>query len=293
MLAGAGPGFAETAPGRDAHGIARAAADGELTALYLAGVDPLRDLPDAALWEQALERTTTVIAHSQFLTEGIREHATIVFPAETHAEKEGTVTHPDGRVQRLRRAIGRQGDVRPEWSIYVDLAAAVGLDLGVLTASMATTQVAGAVPFYAGLVPDAISGTGVRWPDRDAAADFPVLEGTPGDSSYAEAATPNGALRLGTFRSIWAATDVEASPALKFLVPKQRAELSPEDARRLGVGHGEKVVLGTNGHAIEAVVHLRDAAPAGTVFVETGLGRDSANALAGPLVDIVKKDAQQ
>jgi NADH-quinone oxidoreductase subunit G len=288
MLPASGPGFAPAPAGHHATGIAQAAAAGELTALYLAHVDPLRDLPERALWEAALERATTVIAHSAFLTEGVRDHATVVFPAETHAEKEGTVTHPDGRVQRLRRAIGRQGDVRPEWSVYADLGTAVGLGEAPLTASMVTAQLAAAVPFYAGLTPDEIGGRGVRWQDREAASAYPVAEGAGESADYAAAATPNGALRLGTFRSIWAAADVEVAPALKFLVPKQRAELAPEDARRLGVAHGERVVLGTDGHSIEAIVHLRDATPAGTVFVETGLAADGANALDGPLVEIRK-----
>ena len=53
--------------------------------------------PAASAWERALDTATTVVAHAAFLTEGIREHATVVFPAESYAEKEGTVTHPDGR----------------------------------------------------------------------------------------------------------------------------------------------------------------------------------------------------
>ena len=93
--------------------IAAGAADGELTALYLLHTDPLRDQPGPrAPGTRALEQATTVIAHASFLTEGIAEHATVVFPAESYAEKEGTVTHPDGRLQRLRRAIGRPGDIR-------------------------------------------------------------------------------------------------------------------------------------------------------------------------------------
>ena len=64
-----------------------------------------------------------MIAHAAFLTDAIREHATVVFPAEAAAEKEGTVTHPDGRVQRLRPAIARQGAVRAEWSILAELGA--------------------------------------------------------------------------------------------------------------------------------------------------------------------------
>jgi NADH-quinone oxidoreductase subunit G len=284
VLPGAGPGFSDATPGRDAAGIARAAAAGELRALYLAHVDPMRDLPDSALWDQALEKATTVIAHSAFLTEGLREHATVVFPAESHAEKEGTVTHPDGRLQRLRRSIGRPGDARSEWTIYADIAKAVGLDTGALASSMVTTQVAAAVPFYAGVTLDEIGGTGVRWQDREAASAFPTVAAAPAAAAPSPAPSPNGKLRLGTFRSIWAAPEVEVSPALKFLVPKQRAELSPEDAARLGIAHGDRVLVDT----VEATVHLRATNPPGSVFLEAGLASDSANALTEALVEVRK-----
>ena len=126
------------AAGRDAAAIAAAAREGELTALYLLHADPVTELPGRAGWEAALERATTVIAHANFLTDGVREHATVVFPAESYAEKDGTLTHPDGRLQRLRAAIGHPGDVRAEWSVLAELARRVGLDLGVLTGPMAT-----------------------------------------------------------------------------------------------------------------------------------------------------------
>ncbi len=80
-----------------------------------------------------------MIAHASYLTEGVREYATVVFPAESYAEKEGTVTHPDGRLQRLRRAIGRQGETRPEWQVLSDISKLLGSDLGVLTSSMVDT----------------------------------------------------------------------------------------------------------------------------------------------------------
>ena len=63
-----------------------------------------------------------MIAHAAFLTEGIREHADVVFPAEAYAEKEGTIVHPDGRLQRLRPAIARPGEVRAEWQVLAELA---------------------------------------------------------------------------------------------------------------------------------------------------------------------------
>jgi len=173
VLPNAGPGLSETgAPGedsgRDAAGIAEGLATGDLTALYLLRSDPLLDAADRELWERALARAATVVAHASFLTEGIREHADVVFPAEAYAEKEGTITHPDGRLQRLRPAVAHPGSTRAEWSVIVELAGRMGLDLEVLTAAMASAQLFASVPFYAGLTLEEIGGKGVRWQDREA-----------------------------------------------------------------------------------------------------------------------------
>ncbi len=160
----------------DAHGIAQGLADGELAAVYLLQSDPLLDLPEPELWDRALERASTVIAHATFLTSGVRAHANVVFPAESYGEKEGTVVHPDGRLQRLRQAIAHPGSTRAGWSVLVDVAARLDLDLGVLTPSMASQQLFDAVPFYAGLTLEEIGGRGVRWQDRDAAGAYPTEE---------------------------------------------------------------------------------------------------------------------
>jgi NADH-quinone oxidoreductase subunit G len=236
VLPNAGPGLSEPdAAGRDAHAIAEGLAAGKLAALYLLHVDPLRDLPDSELWGRALAGASTVIAHSAFLTEGIREHATVVFPAEAYAEKEGTIVHPDGRIQRLRPAIAHPGEVRAEWQVLVELARKVGLDLDVLTGSTASQRVFDAVPFYAGLTLGEIGGKGVRWQERKAAARFPVAEaGAAGPGSGAAdvdgkrstsgeglVPTPADALELAGFRSVWDAPEVEFSPALEFLFPNR------------------------------------------------------------------------
>jgi NADH-quinone oxidoreductase subunit G len=234
----------------------------------------------------------TVIAHATVLTEGLLEHADVVFPAETHAEKEGTVTHPDGRVQRLRPAIGRGEGVRAEWRVIAEVAARAGFDLGVHTAPEASAQLFAGVPFLEGLTLEEIGGKGVRWPQREQAASLP--EGDLGPFTLG-APTPaleaNGRLRLGTFRSIWAAPEVEVSPALKFLVRGQSVELSPADAQRLGVGHGDIVHVGADGVRLRAKVVIRDAVPPGSAFLEEATPIESATALtngAPRLVEVTR-----
>ena len=69
--------------------------------------------PDRGPGSSALDRATAVVAFADFGPEDCEEHATVVFPAELYAEKEGTVTHPDGRIQRVRQAIGAPGRDAP------------------------------------------------------------------------------------------------------------------------------------------------------------------------------------
>ncbi len=314
VLPDVGPGGTEApgtvVPGRAAAEIAEGAASGELTVLHLLHTDPLRDQPDRQAWERALEAATHVIAHAGFLTEGLREYATVVFPAESYAEKEGTVVHPEGRLQRLRPAIGRPVGVRAEWQVLDELAKRAGADHEVWTVHSATQQLIAAVPCYAGLTTDTIGAKGTRWwedPARAAAwptataqlgAGGPVAGSGPAAPAYAPAATPStpggdngaarGALRLGTFKSIWASDEVAASPALKFLHPQQRVELAPADAERMGFRHGERVLVGAGSRQVEAVVELRNGSPAGSAFLQEGIPVDAANTLEGPLVEIRK-----
>jgi NADH-quinone oxidoreductase subunit G len=291
FLPNAGPGYAAPAAlGRDAAGIARAAARGEVRALYLLHSDPLRDLPGRAAWERALSRAALVVAHAAVLTEGLREHADVIFPAESHAEKEGTVTHPDGRLQRLRVAIAHPGQVRAGWWVLAELSKRCGLDQGVLTSAMAFRQLVGAVPFYAGLTLEELGGRGARWTERDQAGALPEPDTAPAEPAptppQPAVAQTDGALRLGTYRPIWAAPEVELSSALRFAVADQQLELSPEDAQRLGIAHGDRVTVSESGAEVLARAVVRSDVPAGSAFLADGIAAQSANALTGPLVEV-------
>jgi NADH-quinone oxidoreductase subunit G len=180
-------------PGLDAKGIARGLIEGELTGLYLFQADPLVLLPDRELWQRALDRAATVVAHTSFPTEGIRAQANVVFPAEAYAEKEGTVVHPDGRIQRLRQAAANPGSTQPGWLLLAELARRLGHDLGVRTAEMASRQLFDAVPFYAGLTLDEIGGKGVRWQERPEAGAY----GASARRSSAEAVAATGSSERG------------------------------------------------------------------------------------------------
>jgi NADH-quinone oxidoreductase subunit G len=294
---GFGPGLTEAAEGMSTPQIREAAAGGELGALYLLHADPLRRYRGTGGWEEALQATPFVIAHEQFLSASAERHADVVFPAESYAEKEGTVTHPDGRVQRVRPAVGHAGEVRAEWQLLVELGERLGLDLGHhVSAGAILRELAERSPLHRGLTLDEIGGRGVRWQEREASLDgaAQVL----GELAFGEPSEPlgaprpsNGTLRLDTAADLWASPETEHSPSLQFLRPKQVLILNPADADRLGLAPDEPVRVASNGDAVEAAVRIREAARQGTAYLLEGTAEDNANALVdgGPvLVEITK-----
>jgi NADH-quinone oxidoreductase subunit G len=299
-----GPGLAETDEGMDIAEIREALTSGELDAVVLFEVDPVRELPDGPAWREALRTARTVIAVSMF-DNGSTEYADVVLPAEAYAEKEGTVTHPDGRVQRLRATVPHFGDVRLGWHWLVELSALLGEETGIDSVLETLEALAAEVPFYAGLTHDEIGGRGVRWQERDAAAAFPASAGDGAASPEADStkavsdgidrevlaeasgepappppAGANGALRLGTYRDLWATEVTDRNPALRFLGPRQTLELAVSDGERLGLADGDEVEVRSNGTSVRARVDLRERMRPGAAFLIEGTATDNANALA-------------
>jgi NADH-quinone oxidoreductase subunit G len=215
--------------------------------------------------EPELARASSVIAFARFHTEALDNHADVVFPAEIYAEKEGTVTHPDGRLQRVRQALGRPGEVRAGWSVLGELCERLGVGTGALSSPTVTALVADAVPFYAGMTLDEIGGDGVRWQDRDAASALPAAELSTQPLAEPPAA-PDGLMLAGA-PTLWTGPEVEYSPSLRFLATGEKAWLSVEDARRLGVKSGDEVELSVNGDRLSAIAIVRTGVPAGSVFL--------------------------
>ncbi len=302
LVAGLGPGLADAeVGGLAASEMPGAAERGEVRAFYLLESDPLREQPDGAAWGRALNGST-VIAHSQFMNESIEHHADVVFPAESYAEKDGTSTHPDGRVQRLRPAIGRPPAVRSGWKVLAEIAGRLGLlDAPYAWTGVLLAEMAQRVAPYRGLTIDEIGAKGVRWPEREASLEATrELLGEPRFSSPSEPppapAPTDGSLRLGTVPDLWASWETERSPALDFLKPGQELHLHPSDAERLGLLPDEDVEVASNGHSVRAALRLRQGARPGTAHLVRGTAEDNSNLLdtGDPLfVHVQRVEARQ
>ncbi len=247
--------------------------------------------------------------------------ANVVFPLETHAEKDGTVTHTDGRIQRVRPSATRPGDIRPTREVLTELSEALGHDTGITSQPSALQALTGEVPFYAGIDDSEIGGRGIRWQDRPEASSLPSpgegAAGTPSER-FAESAqtttsddlgasgrlpreegvpaAPPGSdstasLTLGTYRDLWAGPITELNPSLRFLGPQQRVELARGDAERLGLKSGDEVDVAQNGTSLRAKVAVKERISEGVCFLIEGTAEHNANGLlnGGPVAVQIQK----
>jgi NADH-quinone oxidoreductase subunit G len=277
-----GPGLASVERPGLATGEMPGAVGDEVSALLLFQADPLGTYPDREAWERALAGADFLVAFADFVDEPMADAADVVFPAETYAEKEGTITHPDGRLQRLRRAVAHPGEVRPQAGVLASLLVELMDEPpGFTTVPSVTERIAEAVPFYSGITLEELGGRGVRWQERKAASALPdaALPERPPETPP----EPAEGLRLGTVRSLWTGREARHAEVLRFLEPHQRAELSVADARRLGIGSGDEVEVAADGRRVRAAAAVRDAVPTGSVFLIEGTATDSATALTNGL----------
>ncbi|MBX7190317.1 MAG: NADH-quinone oxidoreductase subunit NuoG [Solirubrobacterales bacterium] len=313
-LPDAGPGLSETEAGRDVEEIKAGLISGEVRAVVLYGVDPLRDFPDTEGWRKALEAADFVV-HFTMASTDTTEFADVVFPLESHAEKDGTITHTEGRLQRVRPAAARPGDIRGGWHVLAELSAALGHETNIHAVPEALRAITEVVPFYAGLTDAEIGGRGIRWQDRsesngwaesvgstpdrtspgvsgvpptDSTTETEAVvvggsDGTPGEVRPAEpptSAAPTDGLTLGTYRDLWANSTTDLSPALSYLIPAQRLEVSVADAERLGLSKGDEVSVKSGDTEVTAFVAIRAALPEGTCFLMEGTQQGNANVFA-------------
>jgi NADH-quinone oxidoreductase subunit G len=320
-LPDAGPGLTETAAGRGSEEIRAGLESGEIESLILFGVDPLRDFPDTAAWKSALAAAKHLVVFSTF-ENATTAAADVVFPLETHAEKDGTVTHPEGRLQRVRPSASRLGEIRPNWGVLAELSLALGHDTGVSSQPTAFEALTEAAPIYSDLTDAEIGGRGIRWQDRPASSLRPAPDspdpagpgsqdtqrGAPADntepgntargdasdeSGPAGSSSPAGSFKLGTYRDLWVGSITELNPPLRFLAPQQRVEMAISDVEALGLKAGDEVKVAQNGSSVVAKVDPKERVSRGVVFLIEGTKDGNANGLlnGSPVsVEISKAD---
>ncbi len=212
-------------PGMDTAEMLQAAADGRLKALYLVGVDPVRDFEDPRLARAALERADIVIVQDLLPTQ-TTEFADVVFPAMSAQERVGSFTTWEGRRQPFASVVPAQGLAQLDWDIIRQLALALGKDLGWETAADVRRE---AAPLMEVPVRATERLRALGDPDRQP-VDRPSRDQGTFDVVVIDSLLGDGTMLLG-------------AKALKETAPPVTVRVNVTDARRLGLAQGGAVRL--------------------------------------------------
>ncbi len=137
--------------------------EGVLKAFYVFGEDPVASEPNQDKVIESLIRLDFLVVQEIFMTETAKL-ADVVLPATCYAEKDGTFTNSERRVQRVRKAVDPPGEARPDWRIICDLSTAMGYGMDYRDPSEIFAEMAALTPSYAGISYERIEKTGLQWP---------------------------------------------------------------------------------------------------------------------------------
>jgi formate dehydrogenase alpha subunit len=277
------------APGLVVTEMVEGCLDGRIRAMYVAGENPLLSEPDLHHAEKAFGQLDCLVVQDLFMHE-TAERAHIFLPAAAFAEKDGTFTNSERRVQRVRRALPPPGQARPDWWITGELARRVAKRLGLPTAgfdyddpSQIWAELASLWPAAGGISYARLESEGLQWPcptpehpgtrflyaesfPRGRARFVPVSQTAEAD----ELPDPDYPLTLSTGRLLYhwhGGTMTRRVQGLLELAPRLEIAVNPVDAQRLGVETGARLRMRSRRGELEGYACLTEAVRPGAVFV--------------------------
>jgi formate dehydrogenase major subunit len=291
-------------PGLTATEMLPAAAKGDLKALYIMGENPMVSDPDLKHVEESLANLDFLVVQDIFLTE-TGQMADVVLPAASFAEKDGTFTNTERRVQQVRKGVEPPGQARTDWEIIADLATSMGYEMHYRSAEEIFNEITQLTPSYAGISYKRLAKEGgLQWP-----CPTPKHPGTPylhkdkfvrGKGLFhaiefippAELPDKEYPLILSTGRVLYhfhTGSMTRRVDGLNFRYPQGYVEVSPVDAMEMGVEDGEKVRVASRRGKIEIPVQVTPRSPQGTVFIPFHFFEAAANRLTNTALDPIGK----
>jgi formate dehydrogenase major subunit/formate dehydrogenase alpha subunit len=277
-----------------------AASTGRLQAMFIMGENPLLSDPDQAHARRVLENLELLVVQDIFLTE-TAALADIVFPAACYAEKEGTFTNTERRVQRLRKAVEPPGVARADWEIICAIAKRAGYDgMHYDNPAEVMAEIAALTPSYGGIAYDRLDPHGLHWPcpDRNHPG-TPILhleQFTRGLGHFspvahrlpAELPDDQYPLVLTTGRTYFhwhTGTMTRRTHLLDREEPRSFIELHPDDAARLGVRERDLLLVTSRRGTVRTEARVTAIVIPGVVFMPFHFAEGAANALTNNVLD--------
>ncbi len=291
-------------PGLTLTEMFEAAHKGQIKAAYLIGENPVLSDPDANHVKESIKKLNFFVVQDIFLTE-TAQLADVVLPSVSFAEKDGTFTNTERRVQRVRKAIEPIGDSKPDWWITCQIAqrmGAKGFDFEYPSQIM--DEIASLTPSYGGISYSRLEDGGLQWP-----CPTPEHPGTPilhtqqftrGKGRFmpleykpsAELPDDEYPLILTSERSLYqyhTGTMTRKVKGLNTIYGEGLVEINPGDASALDIADGEMVKVISRRGEVVTRAKVTGASPVGVVSMDFHFAESPANVLTNPALDPVSK----
>ena len=278
---------------------------GSIKAMYLIGENPYISEANSSHATEAMEKAEFLVVQDIFLTESAK-YADVILPAASFAEKDGTFTNTERRIQRVRQALEPVGDSRPDWKIVCEIAKrmkAKGFDFS--SPEEVMREIASVTPSYGGISFQRLEYGGLQWPcPTDDHPGTPILhtERFPTDTGkgkfkplvYRKSAEEPDAeypLILTTDRSLYHfhGTMTRRVYGLNILEKEELLRINPADAAQFGLKNQGKVRVTSRHGTVETKVLITDKCPPGMVSMTFHFAETPTNVMTSSELDPVAK----
>ena len=273
-------------PGLTFAEILRATNEGKIKALYIIGSDPVTSVAPTQRVKESLEKAEFIVVQDMFLSETAR-FAHVIFPAASFAEKEGTFTNTEKRIQRVNKAIEPVGSSRPDWQIICDLAKKLGsrgFDFN--NSEEIMSEISSVTLTYGGMSSDSLNKVSTEQSylgERDRFRFIPLQYRPPAEVSDIEYP-----LILITERDVYSSGMLSRKvEGLNVLRANGFVHINPKDAADFGITDGEIVKVISRWGETERRAKVTDTSPPGIVIM--AIAEKEINQIMNPAHDPIAK----
>ena len=290
-------------PGLTATEMTIAAQAGSLKALYIMGENPIMSDPDIRHTKKALQNLDFMVVQDIFMTE-TAELADVVLPSSCFAEKDGTFTNTERRLQRVRKAVTPPGDAREDSAIIMELSKRMGYDMKYNFIEEVLQEIGGVWPAVAGITYGRLESSGLQWP-------CPTLD-HPGTPYLFKGGFPRGRATftpvkynpskelpdreypfiLSTGRQLFqyhTGSMTRRVKELHAISPEPYVEMNPLDAKQLKIYNGDMLKITSRRGSILVKALVSDRPVKGMVFIPFHYKEAAANVLTNTELDPICK----
>jgi formate dehydrogenase alpha subunit len=277
--------------------------EGKVRAMYEVGENPMLSDPNANRTKAAFDKLEFLVVQDIFLSE-TAQLADVVLPAASFAEKDGTFTNTERRVQRIRKVIEPPGEAKPDWWIISKLAEKINYKMKNQLPEDVMAEIASLTPIYGGMYYDRLEKDGLQWPclNRDhpgtkylhrgefkrGKGKFHMTRYEPSpelpDREYPFVLTTGRILE-----HFHTGTMTRRSDGLNALVPEGTVEMNPKDAKKLKLKSGNLAEVSSRRGKITIKTKITGKSPEGVVFISFHFKESAANLLTIDTYDPIAK----